>query len=147
MSQPNGVLPRHGRWRVLVLYLAVAVLCAALLGLVGWWYYYEQPNAGSVVVQVWNSSPANATGMAEVWVALDGPTNGTGNPNMDVLSIAPSTTDDLSFTVSGQACQSHSVSLYLNEGSSPQSHPSSTQSVTVCGGDHKLVAFTVTNTF
>ena len=119
-----------------------------LVGWAAWGYYYEKPNASSIGVQVQNASPSNESGWAEVWVTMDGAAaNQYSNPDVAALQIPPSSAESIAFSVSGEACQGHSISLYLNVGPHPQSHAVSTQSVTVCGGDHKLVVFTVTNTF
>jgi hypothetical protein len=147
MNASSGAPPRHARGRIVALSVAVAVLCVATIGLASWWYYYERPDSGIVTVQVWNSTPENESGSAEVWVAMNGPINGTDNPNMAALSVAPGATDRVSFPVAGEACQGQTVSLYLNVGSFPEGRPVSTQSVTVCGGESRSVAFTVTNTY
>lgn len=140
------IFPRASRKRILLSLLAIG-LCVAVVGSVVWWYYYERPNASSIGVQVQNTAPSNDSGWAEVWVTMDSATAESGNPNVAVLQIAPGTADNIAFSVSGEGCQSHSISLYLNIGPNPQSHAVSTQSVTACGGDHKLVVFAVTNTF
>ncbi len=62
-------------------------------------------------------------------------------------TVAPGMTDRVVFFVAGEACQVHSVSLYVDSGPYPESHAVSTQPVTVCGGAQKMVTFTVTNTF
>lgn len=146
MNDSEGMFPKHVPRRPLALWITVAVLCVALVGLAGWWYFFQMPNAAGIQVQVENVSPSNGSGMAQLWVAMDGPPDQLKNPHMATLQIPSGGGEVIVFPTAGAACQSHSISLYLNTGPNPQSHAVSTQSVTVCGGEYRSVLFTVTNT-
>ncbi|HYB79474.1 MAG TPA: hypothetical protein VEG66_06935 [Thermoplasmata archaeon] len=146
MNESDSARPKHASRRTLALRIAVAALCVALVGLAGWWYFYQMPNAGGIQVQVQNASPSNESGMAQLWVTMDGPANQLQNPHMATLQIPSGGSEVIVFPAAGAACQSHSISLFLNVGPNPQSRAVSTQSVTVCGGEYKLVEFTVTDT-
>jgi len=146
MSLSENAHPKRVPGRTLAHWITIAALCVALAGLAGWWYFYQMPNAGGIQVLVQNASPTNESGMAQLWVTMDGPANQLQNPHMATLQIPSGGSEVIVFPAAGAACQSHSVSLYLNIGPNPQSHAVSTQSVTVCGGEYKLVTFTVTDT-